>query len=294
MILGTDPWRLLPHELFFGLFLVITWARLCATVGFAAPDALFYAAMIAGWLWSIWFCRARDTPRTWRLGLLFYPLAMNLVFQEMRTGIPAIHPESMDSWLQSVDAHLIGTNLSLRLEPLVHPVLTELFSLCYLLFFPYLLIGLIDCFCGQVQVLQRFVIGLFTVYGIGFLGYSFVPAANPCHAMADRFAVPLTGGWLTQWNAAIVAAGSNGVDVFPSLHCAVSCYLLFFDLRHRPRRFRLYLLPCVGLWLSTIYLRYHYFVDVVCGFALAAFAIRLARRFPLPPPTTDAIARPLH
>jgi membrane-associated phospholipid phosphatase len=63
------------------------------------------------------------------------------------------------------------------------------------------------------------------------------------------------------------------VDVFPSLHCAVSAFFLFFDLLHRRWRFWLYLVPCVGLWLSTIYLRYHYFIDVICGFVLAAFAL---------------------
>lgn len=30
------------------------------------------------------------------------------------------------------------------------------------------------------------------------------------------------------------------------------------------------------LWLSTIYLRYHYFVDVVAGFALSAVGLALA------------------
>src|SRR5208282_3286332 len=91
---------------------------------------------------------------------------------------------------------------------------------------------------------------------------------------------PLDGWWITKWNAAIVAAGSNKVDVFPSLHCAVSSFLLFFDRRHRPWRFKLYLVPAIGLWLSTIYLRYHYLIDVLCGFALAAFALWLAGRYP--------------
>ena len=132
-----------------------------------------------------------------------------------------------------------------------------------------------------MDLLKKFVIGLFTIYGLGFLGYSFVPAAGPCHALAAQYSVPLTGGWITGWNAAVVAKGSNGVDVFPSLHCAVSCFLLFFDRRHRPWRYRIYLLPCIGLWFSTIYLRYHYLVDVICGFALAAFALWLASRFPM-------------
>jgi membrane-associated phospholipid phosphatase len=275
-----DPWPLLPHEIFFGLFLLITWLRLGFTVGFFGGDALLYLALLTGNAWVIWFCRSDGTSLRWRLGLLFYPMAMNIVFQHMKTAIPKIHPERMDALLQRLDTLGIGTNLSLRLQPLVHPALTEFFSLCYILFFPYLLFSLIYYFCGNVELLKKFVGGLFTIYGLGFLGYSLLPAAGPYLAMTDQFTKPLDGWWLTKWNAAIVAAGSNKVDVFPSLHCAVSSFLLFFDRRHRPWRFKLYLIPAVGLWLSTIYLRYHYFIDVLCGFALAAFALWLARRFP--------------
>ncbi len=275
-----EHWRLLPHEIFFGLFLVITWMRLGFTAGFLGGDALLYLALIAINVGVIWFCRSGGTSGRWRLGLLFYPVAMNLVFLQMKTAIPKIHPEHMDVLLQHIDKLALGTNLSLRLQPLIHPALTEFFSFCYILFFPYLLFSMIYYFCGDLKLLIKFVTGLFTIYGIGFLGYSFVPASGPYHALADQFTVPLNGWWITNWNAAIVARGSNGVDVFPSLHCAVSSFILFFDRRHRLWRFRLYLIPCVGLWCSTIYLRYHYFVDVVCGFILSAFALWIAKHFP--------------
>jgi membrane-associated phospholipid phosphatase len=94
--------------------------------------------------------------------------------------------------------------------------------------------------------------------------------------MVDQFNVPLASGWITDLNARMVLEGSNRIDAFPSLHCAVSAYILFFDRVHRPWRFALYATPCVGLWLSTIYLRYHYFIDVIGGFALAALALRVA------------------
>jgi membrane-associated phospholipid phosphatase len=139
-----------------------------------------------------------------------------------------------------------------------------------------------------VGLLKKFVVGLFSIYGLGFIGYSLMPAVGPCRAMAEQFTVPLTGWWVTKWNAAIVARGSNGVDVFPSLHCAVSSFFLFFDRRHRPWRFKLYLVPCVGLWFSTIYLRYHYLIDVICGFGLAAFALWLSARYPRPSATQTA------
>jgi membrane-associated phospholipid phosphatase len=283
---------LLPHEVFFGLFLLVTWVRLGVVVGWFSGDALIYLGLIVLNLAAIWCCRSGESPRRWRFGLLYYPLAMNFIFVHLKYAIPKLHPAKMDSFLSHIDSALIGATPSLRIETLVHPVLTELFSLCYILFFPYLLFSLVYYFLGELGLLKKFVIGLFTIYGLGFLGYSFVPAAGPCHALVEQYSVPLTGGWITGWNAAVVARGSNGVDVFPSLHCAVSCFLLFFDRRHRPWRYRLYLLPCVGLWFSTLYLRYHYLVDVICGFALAAFALWLANRFPLKAPTVATVSCP--
>jgi hypothetical protein len=270
----------LPHEICFGFFLAITWVRLIWVEGMLGGDALLYLALILLNLGALWYSRRAGTRTAWRISLLFYPVAMNVVFTNMKTAIPRIHPGKMDELLRAVDTHIVGTNLSLRLEPLVHPLITELFSACYFLFFIYLLFSLIYYFVGEVELLKKFVIGLFTIYGLGFLGYSVVPAAGPCHAMAGEFHQALDGWWVTRLNNAVVARGSNGVDVFPSLHCAVSAFFLFFDRRHRPWRFKLYLVPCAGLWLSTLYLRYHYFIDVLCGFALAAAGLWLARRYP--------------
>jgi membrane-associated phospholipid phosphatase len=34
--------------------------------------------------------------------------------------------------------------------------------------------------------------------------------------------------------------------------------------------------PCIGLFISTLYLRYHYVIDVIAGAALSLVALRLA------------------
>ena len=81
-----DHGRLLPHELFFGLFLLATWMRLGWAAGFLGRDALLYLALIAANVWAIWFCRSNGTSTRWRLGLLFYPVAMNVVFFRNENG----------------------------------------------------------------------------------------------------------------------------------------------------------------------------------------------------------------
>jgi membrane-associated phospholipid phosphatase len=136
--------------------------------------------------------------------------------------------------------------------------------------------NLLRYFIWNRDKLPAFFTGLFTIYGVGFTGYVLVPAGGPYLAFPDLFPMPLTGGFITDLNRDMVLAGSNHVDVFPSLHCAVSAYILGFAYRHHKGEFWCLLLPVIGLWVSTLYLRYHYFIDVVCGFILAAVGLVLA------------------
>jgi membrane-associated phospholipid phosphatase len=270
--------RLLPHEWLCLAFLVSLLLRLVVAVGFSR-DSFIIASLLAincGLLFFFPF--NRDPDRSWRLRLLFYPIAMNLLYPVLRTAIPAVHPKLEDLSLQAVDRALIGTNLSLRLQSFVHPGLTDFLSFCYMLYFLYLLFGQAWYMFDDLYVLKKYYVGLFALYAVGYFGYSVLPALGPYLAMRDQFSTPLTGGWLTAANAKLVLDGCNRVDVFPSLHCGNSLFILLWDYQHKRWRFWAYLIPCVGLWVSTIYLRYHYFIDVVCGFLLGWLAWKMANR----------------
>lgn len=278
--------KLLPHEKWFGLMLLVIWLRLLMAVGFFSTDALVFLTLIVINVALIVY--ADQKPNAWRWRLWFYPIAFNVVFQQLRTAIAAIEPMRFDVQLQAIDQWLVGGNLSLLTQHWMHPALTELLSICYILFFPYLLFSILWYFVrGPLELTKQFCVGLFSLYGIGFLGYMLVPAVGPYVAMASQFSEPLVGGPMTRWNAELVVIGSNGVDVFPSLHCAVSSFLLMFDFQHKRWRFWVYLLPAIGLWISTIYLRYHYFLDVLAGFALAVVAIAISRAWKSPPPAGE-------
>jgi len=270
--------RLLPHEWLFGGYMLITWLRLLAAGrAFGIASLVYFACLVIAGGLALWG-QKRNTPVAWRWRLVFYPLAMNVLFQQMRTAIPVIQPVRFDHLLRTIDGLLLADSPAFLLEPYIMSWATDVLSLCYLLFFPYLLFSLISYFTAELPLLKAFIVGLFSLYGLGFLGYTLIPAAGPHLAFAGDFHLSLTGGVLTQWNAALVGMGSTGVDVFPSLHVAVSGFLLGFDFRHKRRRFWLYLVPCTGLWFSTQYLRYHYLIDLLCGVVLAFQALWIAER----------------
>lgn len=271
--------RWLPHEIVFGGFLALTWLRLATTVGALAAPTLAYTAFLGGGGGAIVFCRAAPSERRWRWRLAYYPVLMCIVFAHLKTVVPLIHPGSADGLLQDWDRALFGGNLSLRLERFMSCPLSELASLCYCLFFVYLLASLIRYLRAPLPQAQAFYAGLFTLYGIGFVGYTLLPALGPYAATAGAFKTPVSGYFITDWLAAVYPLGTNGADVFPSLHCAVSAYILGFDASQNRRRFRWWLLPVLGLWVSTIYLRFHYAVDVVAGLALALPSLLVAFHF---------------
>jgi len=279
--LSRPTYALFQHELFFGSYLLITFLRLVFAQGMLGADTLVYFIGLVFALTLIYYEQRTNTSAALRWRLLFYPIAMNVYFQQMRSAIPSITPERFDASLRGIDSALIGDTPSILWQHIANPVLTEIMSLCYLFFFPYLIMGVAAHFVGPVSRCKSFVAGLFSLYGIGFLGYTLVPAAGPYLAFGDAFDTALVAGPVSRWNDALVRMGSTGVDVFPSLHVAVSLFILGFDLRHNKRRFWIFLVPCIGLWCSTLYLRYHYLIDVLCGVLLAGWALWIANRYKL-------------
>lgn len=270
---------LLPHEWFFGFFLGATLVRLWLAAGLSDGDTVVFASMLVMTVAVIMWCRRCETKGRWLLRLWMYPVIMNVIFMNMKSSVMKVNEHKWDEMLAACDRWMFGEILSMRAQSMISPLITEVLSFCYLLFFPYLMISWFYYAYRGMPVLRKLFVGLFTIYGIGFLGYTLVPAGGPHLAYPEEFSVPF-GGWaIARFNAFVVANGSNGVDVFPSLHSAVSLFLLIFDYNNARWRFRVYLLPCVGIWLATIYLRYHYAVDLLAGFALAGFALWITQKW---------------
>ena len=65
-------------------------------------------------------------------------------------------------------------------------------------------------------------------------------------------------------------------DVFPSLHVAISFVVWLYAYRNSKKLFWILSPLILSLWLSTLYLRYHYLIDVVAGLILAPLSFLLA------------------
>lgn len=260
------------HEYAWGCFLLLGCVDIgrTALLGTTPVTAIAWPVLIAGLLAAAWATRQSRTL-VQRLGWAYYPLAMNLAYFAMGPIVKAATTWRADALLQAADAHLVGENLSVRLEPYVSAHLCDAFSVGYMWFLVLLPLFYVG-YLVKGQNLERCFRGLFLVYGVGFSLYVLLPASGPYEAMSSQFDVPLHGSMLTTFNLHAATTGSNHVDVFPSLHVGISVFI-WLTLLKDYRRLAWATSPLLLLlWGSTIFLRFHYAIDVLCGALLASFA----------------------
>lgn len=265
----------LPHEWCFGFFLALTGLRLLIKGGEATAWSAVFLGFVIGSVFVIAWAARNPTPLRWRLRLLFYPLAMGVTFYTMRWAVPALGNPKIDSMLLAWDRALFGETPAIAWEKYLYPWLEDIAMIGYNFFFFYLVLGPAYYCIRNLPLFRKCIVGLFTMYGIGFLGYTFFPAGGPHRWMT--FETPLHGPWVLDWTLRTVNDGSNCVDVFPSIHFAAMLYLLMFDWQHQRRHFWWALVPCIVMWFATLYLRFHYAVDLLAGLLVTTVAWFTAR-----------------
>jgi membrane-associated phospholipid phosphatase len=252
----------LPHEYAFNAFLLLIAVRLSAYVGPLDPHALaFFAYLTVGVLLIPW-CNRHPTTRRWRARLIWYPIIMGISFFTLNQAVWLLDVPDADPLISRWDVALLGAPATTYVAPFEATWLTEGMMAAYLFFFYYLIFGPLHYWLTDLRRFRNCFVGLFVLYALGFLGYSFLPAGGP---HIDPALAPLHGGPLTRFMLPLISVGSNHIDVFPSIHGAASLYLLLFDYANYRKRFWILLVPTIALWISTVYLRYHYVVDLLGG-----------------------------
>ncbi len=268
------PWfrRWMRHEWLLGLLGVYTTLAMVIRCGLADWSPWYVAAATVVYLAFVDRMRRATDDRGQKVRLFAGYLYVLWFFLSVAWMVPALRLPQRDGFLLSLDRSLFGETPSIALQGWASVPLTELMSVCYLSFLVYLHVAVVDCLFRSTDHARRFASWILSVYAIGLPGYLLVPAIGPGKAFPESFATTIDGWWLTALNQAIVERGSGVFDVFPSLHVLITAALLAFDYRNGSQRFRIMLLPFVGLVVSTVYLRFHYAVDLLAGAAVFMIA----------------------
>jgi membrane-associated phospholipid phosphatase len=205
-----------------------------------------------------------------------------LIYTNLHDTIGFVNPHDVHDALVAFDQRLFGIQPCVYAERFITPALTELMQFLYLNFFwiapsPSVLLLLLR----RHADFRAATIGLIVCFFAGYALYVALPAAPPRLVLAAEFTRNLRGypvGFSSLSAEAFSLLPTDSRAAFPSLHTAASTVALVYSWRYL-RAWFFVLLPFVaGLWVSTIYLRHHYFVDLVAGWALAPLAVWLAPR----------------
>jgi membrane-associated phospholipid phosphatase len=216
-----------------------------------------------------------------------YPFVL-FVFKEIYLMVRPIHPVDYDWLFISIDHWLFGVNPTQWAAQFAHPVLTEIFQIAYFSYYILFLMLGIELF--RRHTIDEFDYGAFlVVYGfyLSYLGYFLLPAVGPRFTLHNYYAIDreLPGLLLTTPMRNFINAGEsissalpNAIqivqrDVFPSGHTQLTLIVVYLGhLYHLKTRWIMTILGTL-LIVSTIYLRYHYVVDLLGGAIFFLFTI---------------------
>lgn len=205
-----------------------------------------------------------------------------LVYTNLHDTIGFVNPHDVHHHLVALDKALFGVEPTIWAERFITPARTEWMEFFYLSF---------SCLAPSTSLVllarrrwpefRATTLAVMTCFYLGYALYVLFPAAPPRLVLAPEYTKNLYGypQFFSKLNAeAFSLLPVDSRAAFPSLHTAVSLVMLASAWRFQRVWFFIALPLVLGLWVSTIYLRHHYAVDLLAGFALAPVAVVLAPR----------------
>lgn len=196
-----------------------------------------------------------------------------------RELLPQVNPRSVDAQLHQLGVQLFGAEPALRLDASVSSTTTEWFAFFYFGYFFVLATHVLPIlFLGKdKRLLGEFCFGLLFVFCVGHTLYMVVPGYGPYRAIASQFHHTLPSGMWLNVVMETVAEGGAQKDIFPSLHTCAPTFIALYSFRHRALAPYRYTWPLVlffagNIIVATMFLRWHWLLDVLVGLGLAITA----------------------
>jgi membrane-associated phospholipid phosphatase len=224
-----------------------------------------------------------------------FPLVV-FTFKEIHFLIGPLHQgRDYDRLLIAIDYALFGVNPTQWLAQFANPFSTEVLQIAYSLFYVLFVVAGVELYRKQDLSQFRY-FRLTVVYGffLSYVGYFIFPAVGPRFTLHDfsKINTELPGivftpylRWFVNIFESIQPGVSNAIalasaqrDVFPSGHTMLTLITIVLACKFRLKVRYGILVTGILLICATVYLRYHYFVDIVAGVLLALFCLLTANK----------------
>lgn len=251
-------WRQVP-----GAGWLLTWHAAAAWLLAAAARAEAVEGSV------VWFFRH------------WYPLLyVAACYREMSVLIPAIRRRDFDAALARLDFSWWGVHPTVWLERLQSPLLTECMQIIYTLFlFMILLLAGLLWRRRRWEEFRFYAFLLSLGFLVSYLSYFLVPVRGPRFLLEALHSTPLQGLWSFPFlRHGLDVLEAAHFDCFPSGHTELILLACWYSRRLSGRLCTVFALYALLMLFSTVYLRYHYTVDLVAGATLAVVLMTLAPR----------------
>jgi membrane-associated phospholipid phosphatase len=211
----------------------------------------------------------------------WYPLPyVSYCYKEMGTLIPSLGRPAADDALAHIDFAFWGANPTVWLERFNSPLLAEALEIVYAGFVPtVLLVALLLWIKKRFREFRYYAFLIALGFLLSYTGYFLVPARGPRFVLRHLQTYELHGLWLFHWlSTTLDHIESAQWDCFPSGHTEMTILAWWGSRAVSSTLFRVMFAYTVGVIFATVYLRYHYTVDVLAGAILAGFLILTAPR----------------
>jgi len=246
------------------------------------PDSSFLIAAYSSLIFlqvALIHYRDRNGLSRWIYDLIFPTACILFVFDSLGKIVHFINPRDIDPVLIKLDYLLFGANPAVVIESITRPLLTDVLQLAYAsYYFLPLTLGITLKTRQGGDVFDRSLFFIMLCFYLSYVGYMLWPALGP------RFTINYgseLSGFLLANSVQEFLNKLEGIkrDAFPSGHTGIALTVLYLSFRYERRLFRISLPFVFALIFSTVYLRYHYVVDVMAGVFLALITVVLGETY---------------
>ncbi len=238
---------------------------------------------------TIAYFENKSDNKIWRIIHYWYiaPLIL-LTFKELYYQIAPIRQQDFDWLFIEIDRWMFGTDPTKCLMNIAFPALTELLQIVYSMF--YFLPVILSLALLRKKRYEDLDFAVFMIiYGfyLSYLGYFILPAIGPRFTLHNFSKIDqlLPGVFLTPILRNMIDFGESiphGTihpaaivqrDAFPSGHTMITLIVMYLSVKLKSRT-RYFFIPIGTLLIfSTVYLWYHYVIDLLGGLAFMIFAV---------------------
>lgn len=214
--------------------------------------------------------------------------AIFTVYSNVKPLINKLHSTDMDELLINIDNYLIGIKAPEILVFMQNKFITEYFQISYFLFFIIPIISYLF-FRKEGNIDDSYLLIRNVLFGFlfSYLLYLFIPAIGPRFTLYNfnNLSNELPGIYFTEIIRDLINYGGGitnkliepsiqvNRDCMPSGHTMITVIVMFISRKLKSNIKYLIYIVGISLIISTIYLRYHYLIDLIMGIIFAIFSL---------------------